>query len=102
MGKYDPLRNHLENLEGDEWRTSFPGVEKILGLVCRCKGCGWVDSMSALAPISSALPPTPDVADTRRVRGVMTHSGHFHHPNFNGGRYLCPSYAVWRNPHICP
>lgn len=31
MGKYDPLRDHLENLEGDEWRTSFPGVEKILG-----------------------------------------------------------------------
>jgi hypothetical protein len=31
MSKYDPLRDHLENLEGDEWRTSFPGVEKILG-----------------------------------------------------------------------
>ena len=31
--------------------------------------------MSAFASISSVSPPTPDVADTRRVQGLMTLSG---------------------------
>ncbi len=31
--------------------------------------------MSDIALISSASPPTPDIADALRVRGKMTHTG---------------------------
>lgn len=30
-GKYAPLYEHLSKREGDEWRTSFSALEKILG-----------------------------------------------------------------------
>ena len=30
-GKYAPLHNHLQELKGDEWRTTFNEIEKVLG-----------------------------------------------------------------------
>ncbi len=73
--------------------------------VCFLGGVDYFAPPRQEASHSRAMGPTyrpmADLIPRGRERALLTHSGHFHHSNFNGGQFLCWSYVVFRNSQRC-